>query len=554
MSGVRLQRRGKERSVMLRRDRRGQSHGVDVPAERRRYAAANPTRLGMAWRPVERQVNELITTSNPVIRQRVRQLCRDFPPFVRALNVITDYSVGTGLTFHSRVRDDAGEINTRAIRAIETAWARWAEEVDPTGLMDFGMLQGLAKRQDTELGEFLMVLVRPGIMGRFLSIGLRAYEPDWLTSLNARGVDGALLIDDTLVSPKPAFGVGLCQGVEYDRASGAPIAYHLADPSSSLGVTPLRVPAEWVIHGFAVQRPLQMHGISPLVAAVMIAKDISEYMNAEMDAAQMAAKWMAFVETGDAGGWQNLRANEENGKKIEQVENAIIEYLRPGEKINFKDSNRPGSSFEPFVKFVLRLMAIATSTSYELLSGDYSGLSYSNLKAIRNDVIRGFKPHIARHRHQFCRRAQRWFMDFAVLEGRIDLPDYWSLRHIYQRGLWLPPGYESIDPLREGKADREALDSMLRSPQELAASRGRDYEEILDELALAKKWEDERGLFRSQSSSTSKNNPAALGASEEQDADGDARSAVSRASSEEIMDLLYEILDRVDMPGRAIGG
>lgn len=516
MTGVRLQRHGGGRSIVRRRDRRDHVNAPAPAAERRRYAAANPTRLGMAWRPVERQVNELITTSNPIIRQRVRQLCRDFPPFVRALNVITDYSVGTGLAFHSRVRDEAGEINTRAIRAIETAWARWSEEVDPTGMMDFGMLQGLVKRQDTELGEFLVVLTQPAIPGRFLSIGLKAYEPDWLTSLNARGADGALLIDDTLVNPKPATGVGLCQGVEYDRATGAPIAYHLADPSSNLGVQPLRVPAQWVIHGFNVQRPMQMHGVSPLVAAVMIAKDISDYMDAEIDAAHMAAKWMAFVETGDAGTWQSMRAGEENGKKIEQVENAIIEYLRPGEKMNFKDSNRPGTSFEPFVKFVLRLMAIATGTSYELISGDYSGLSYSNLKAIRNDVIRGFKPHIARHRHQFCRRVQRWFMDFAVLEGRIDLPNYWSLRHIYQRGLWLPPGYESIDPLREGKADREALDSMLRSPQELAAARGRDYEEILDELALAKKWENERGLSRpAASSSSAKNNPAALGAAEE---------------------------------------
>ena len=40
---------------------------------------------------------------------------------------------------------------------------------------------------------------------------------------------------------------------------------------------------------------------------------------------------------------------------VKQIENAIIEYLRPGEKISLSSYNRPGDSFEPFTKLGLKL-------------------------------------------------------------------------------------------------------------------------------------------------------------------------------------------------------
>lgn len=56
----------------------------------------------------------------------------------------------------------------------------------------------------------------------------------------------------------------------------------------------------------------------------------------------------------------------------------------------------------------------------------------------------------------------------------------------------------------------DQLNSLLRSPQEIAAARGRDYEELLDEIAEAERMIAERGLARGEVSTALAANPAAI--------------------------------------------
>ena len=53
-----------------------------------------------------------------------------------------------------------------------------------------------------------------------------------------------------------------------------------------------------------------------------------------------------------------------------------------------------------------------------------------------------------------------------------------------------------------------------RSPQEIVTARGRDLEEVLDEIAEAKKMAEDRGLTLGEVKTPLKQNPAAMGASE----------------------------------------
>ena len=81
----------------------------------------------------------------------------------------------------------------------------------------------------------------------------------------------------------------------------------------------------------------------------------------------------------------------DENKKIEEMENGILEYLRLNEDVVIANHNRPGDSFAPFTKFILRMTASATGTTYELLTSDYEGINYSNLRGIRNDFAKSNK-------------------------------------------------------------------------------------------------------------------------------------------------------------------
>jgi lambda family phage portal protein len=485
---------------------------------RRQYAAAKTTRLTGAWTPVDLTVNELIRSSQQTVRARVRQLVRDFPYFSRAVTVLTDLVVGTGIDFQSRIKLPSGKYNSRANDQIEYAFSRWSEKADLAGKLNFDELTRLSERGEIETGESLFVTHRAP--GRFIPFALQPIEPDRLAS-------------SYIDLKKNAEIEG---GVEYDLRTGEALFFHILEDGYSAKT--IKIPASRVIHTFQMLRPGQMRGISPFTSAVLAADDLHQYLDATMDVAKLASKYLGFVTSPDSTTFQSLRTTEgeESGQRVEEIENAIIEYLQPGESVNFASHQIPNDQFDPFTRFILRMVAVGTGTSFELLSGDYTGLSYSNLKAIRADLVRGIRPRFDRRRVHFCQPVFSKVLEWGVLSGRVSLPGYTSDPYQYERCQWIWQGMESPDPLRETRAVVDEIKMGLKSPQEHVASRGRDLEEVLDELAEAKEMMGARGLTWGDVSLSLQTNPSTVDPKSSGD-DGDRKILPmrKRKSAEEII-------------------
>ncbi len=435
------------------------------------YAAADSPRTIGGWAPVDSGINDIISNSSTAVRARVRQLVRDFPYFARAVNVLVDYVVGAGIIPQCRIAGPDGVLNQQINAMVEDAWARWADESDFGGRLHLYEMMQLAKRQDLECGEFLLIRRSLRERGRYLPICLQMVESDWLTSHGAVAVGRTSEIHD---------------GVEYDRESGRTIAYHFTDPDGWGKTT--RVLAADVVHGFKTMRPGQLRGISEFAPGVLVARDLHTYMETEIDTAKLAAKYLAFVTTPDIFGRQEATTSVDaiTGKRLDEMENAIIEYLRPGEQVNIASNPRPGDNFPPMVKLILTMLAITTGVPYDILSGNYEGMNYSTGKMVRNDFSQQLRPVAVRHIRHFCTPLWRAFLDAAVLAGRLPFPDYFINPAPYQKVEWQPPGMESIDPSRETKSLVDQVAAGLRSPQEIVKSRGRDLEEVYREIRAAK--------------------------------------------------------------------
>lgn len=453
------------------------------------YAAAKSTRLTGDWSPADGSVNAVIGASSANVRARVRQLVRDMPYFARAVDVVTDYTVGEGITFQSRVKGADGKRDKLTIQKIESAARRWMDEADIAGKLHYYEMMQLAKRQDLELGEFMIVKVRPKNMRRRrFPFALQMIEADWLSSMvNTAPVfapSGQVLID---------------QGIEYHYPTGEVLAYHLADPWG-FGRS-MRIEAEDVVHGFKTLRPGQLRGISPFAPGVLMANDLDDLMTAELDASKAAARYLAFVKTPDpmmrqagVGAYTDASGTDASGKKIEDLEHAVLEYLRPGEEVTFAKSDRPGVNFPPFVRLVLTMFAIVSGAPYELVSGDYQGLNFSTAKINRNDFANFLRPVARRHIRHFGMRTVSAWMQAAHASGTLELPGFLADPDRYLESRWQPPGMEPVDPLREVKSNIDEMSVLLRAPQEITEGRGRDYEEVLDDIAEAKQLAADRGL------------------------------------------------------------
>jgi len=462
-----------------------------------RYVAAKTFRQAGDWFPAWTSVNDLLADQNVTIRNRVRDLVRNFPPFKRATDIIVDYVVGPEITYYPRVRKIDGSLNKKLNQKISDAWMYFCDEADFTGKQHLSELMRLAKRQECELGEFILVRRQVNNGSRYIPLAYQIYEPDWLTDFNVSGY---------LNNP-------VNMGIEHNEKTGKVIAYHFTDPDS-YGQS-VRIPAEQVIHGYELKRPTQLRGVSELVTAVMLAHDLGDYMDAEIDAAKIASRYLAFVTTSDIPSFQAGRTSDpetatDTVSKIEEVESALIEYLNPGESVTIAHHDRGGSQFESFVKFVIRLISVAINVPYEILSGDYTDLNYTTIRAMRNDMQKHFLPMQQRHVKHFCEPIKRDFLESAVMTGRLKLPNFVFDPWFYYKCYWQPPGLEAIDPLKEGKADIDRIDSLLMSPQEVANRRGRNYEEVLEEIAEAKRMQEEKQLESKKPSTSTANNPAAL--------------------------------------------
>lgn len=471
---------------------------------KRQYAAAKSGRLVYGWSPPDATVNDEIRSSSQAVRNRVRQLVRDFGPIARAVDVLETLIVGPeGYKWQSS-HDRRQE--------LEDAMHRWSEQADASGRLHFCELQQLAERQICECGEYLFLKVRnPKAWAPFQLLSL---EPDRLTS--------------------PSFGKpGLDQGIEYDPTTGQILAYHLDRGEYRRDIT--RVDASEVLHGFHWLRPGQLRGISPFTSGVLLANDLAQFVDAEIDGAKTAAKYLAMIETPDMAGFQALRGVSAGAgadgqpQYIEDLENAVVEYLNPGEKVTLATNPRPGSGFEPFVRFIFRMLSITTGVPYDILSGDYSQSNYSSSRLARNDfggLIKARQRNRVRH---LCQPCLSDAMEAMVLAGRINLPGFWRDSWTWLAGRWTVPGLPPVDPLRESRAIRDQIDGTLCSEIEAAAARGRDYEEILDEMELAKRMREERGLVMEKTNTSVKTNPAAVSGD---DGDSNAQDTATSGQSD----------------------
>ncbi len=462
-----------------------------------KYAAAKTNRSTGAWSPTDAGVNDVVEASSAAVRNRVRQLVRDFPYFARALNILVDYTVGEGIVYQSRVKDGSGDLAKKINQQNEDAWNWFADEADISGKLHLYEMMRLAKRQDGESGEFLLVKTRSRDPNRFIPLAYQMYEADWLCNFNQQATSTQNLIS---------------QGIEYHNKTGQVVAYHFYNPDSWYRMEAERIPANSVIHGFQTLRPGQLRGISPFAPGVLVARDLSDHMDATLDQAKMASKWLAFVTSPDAMSRQlGVETDAETQQKIEELENGIIEYLSPGEDVKFPSNPHPGDNFDPFVRLILMMFSVVAGAPYELVSGDYRGMNYNTGRTSRNDFAHQLKPVVNRHVRQFCKPVLVDFMNAAVLSGRLPHANYFNNPRPYLAAHWQGPGQASIDPLKETKAHIDQIKASINSPQRICRARGEDFEDVVRELGEAKKMVEGAGLTWGEAVSTSgASNPAAV--------------------------------------------
>jgi lambda family phage portal protein len=439
---------------------------------KRNYSGANIGRLFSSWQAFSQTADREIQSSITVLRSRARELSRNNDYVKKYLEMVRKNVVGSnGITLQVRSKDPKGSLDTMANSMIEDSFYKWGKKgnCDVTGRYSWRDIQNLFIESVATDGE---VLVRI-LFDRKKGLQLQLIESDML---NERLNDISRQIS---------------MGIEYDD-NGRAIAYHVFKyhPSSlqstTLGNKVERIPADEIIHAFIPSRSSQGRGVTWLRTAMTRLKMLEGYEEAELTAARVAAAKMGFY-TSPAG--ESYHGDDDdNGTPIQDAEPGAFEVLPEGWDFKTFDPSHPTTAFAEFVKSTLRGVSSGLGVSYNYLSGDLEGVSYSSIRAGVLDERDTWRDIQAWMIETLCDKVYEKWLEYALLTNNLPLPI--EKFDKFNAGTWQPRGWAWVDPKADMTASIMAINSGLKTAQMVASEQGLDIEDIYVQLSQEQKLRD----------------------------------------------------------------
>ena len=443
------------------------------------YTAADRGRKKDGWTAVNATGEVINRSERDIVRARARQLEANDDMLKAVVLDLERNVVGIGITLQARVRDRDGNDREDLNDAIEKAWRRWSkpENCTVTGNMSlWEVCQMVVRRRYIDGG---IIILKTYVGGEFR---LQLLEVDDL--------------DTTLLSHGDNRVVG---GVEID-AYNRPVAYHFRcqDVSGLWSGRVKRVAADRVIYLPCLTRCSQIREMSPAASSLSRIDDINLLVEAALRKEQTQACYgMAVIRNapgpmgGIGRGMPGADAGQREGYPEEYIAPGMIKYLQPGEDIRPIAPSGVSSTADGMIRTVQRQAGAGAGLSYEAVSRDMSQTNYSSA---RQGMLQDRKTYGELQQYlidHFLEPVYREWLGWAVLAGRVDIPDYTDDPDGYQEAVWIPPGWEWIDPLKEASANAKALETGQTTLQKICAARGEDWRELMEQRAREIAWQND---------------------------------------------------------------
>ena len=432
------------------------------------------------------------------LRAWSRALVRDNAYAWGVVDTIVSSVVGCGITAQSQVETQEGTDIEDVNEIRDKVWEEWCEVCDVNGRLSFAEIQQLAQREMVEAGEVLIHLVNTpnktyrGI-NRPIPLAIELIEADRLATEK----------DTYKIHSKD--GNKIIRGVELDDL-GKPLAYwiypeHPNGPYATR-VLPERIPAKDILHLFRVDRIGQTRGVSWFAPVMSWLRDLGVYVDNEIQASAVASCFgVAITTTGRAGSGLMPSADSEqsdvNGNQFEYLEPAMVVRLQPGESVESINPGRPNSASEPWINLMLRGISVGTGLSYEVVSRNYSGTSYSSSRTSMLEDRRRFRRwqrYIVGH---LCQPVRDRFDEQAAtagVDGFASMTEILEDRRKATAVEWQTPAWEWVDPQSEQSASDAALTSFQSTYQDELGQRGKNWRNVFYQRAKEEKLKRQLGL------------------------------------------------------------
>jgi lambda family phage portal protein len=468
-----------------------------------RRLAAKKSGSMKKWRPSRLGSEDLFSDERTDIVERSIDLSNNDPNAAGVVDTFASTIVGSGLRPHPKLDSESLGLSDEQIGAIEEkqkhVYRIWNLFADAAARMSFNQIQFLAQREIVQYGEFLFLAQMFDDPLRPYSLALQSINP--LRLKTPRDLNSDPNIKD---------------GIEIGRY-GEPVAYWIKKSGTKRGYSLdistnfVRIPAKAghrfkVLHGFPLFEPEQVRGMPFFSPGMKFFRDLSDYLDAELVSAIVTAAFSVFIETGDQSPYATAQAMQtitETGYKsdlttyderYEEIEAGQIMYGNTGEKPHMISAERPGRTFEPFIKSILSSIANSVGIPYPVLFKDFSGMTFASYRSAMLEAWRVFKSRRVWLGDQLCQPVWNMLIEESYLRNDLKMPKFYKNFWQYLQCDWIGPPKGQIEPIKEVQAEILAINNRLKSREESMLESGREFRSTMEQIDKEQTVMDDLGI------------------------------------------------------------
>ncbi|RYE48333.1 MAG: phage portal protein [Hyphomicrobiales bacterium] len=444
-------------------------------------AARRSTRRTRNWRAGEGSPAADILPDLGILRGRSRDLERNNPIALGAINTKVNGVVGAGLRLRSvidaKVLGITPEAASELQYQLEREWDLFCREADFTGLMHFDDQQRLifhSARVSGDIGIARRYRKRPG---ETYGTRIVLIEADRISNPDRKPDTAEVQGGVKLAADGEVLGCYVTDR-HPGELSAQPLHWNFVPRRGSSGLLQFILAAE-------ITRPGQVRGV-PLFAAVEESlKQLGDYSAAELKAAINDAYLFAFEKLAtvvDDDGQPVVVAPE--GSPADDageltLEDLAITTLAPGSDVQVKKPERPNTAFAGFFEAFCKQIGVALGIPMEVLLAHFSS-SFSAARGALEVAYKGFMVDQAWFIRTVLDPIREWQFTEMVASGRFDAPGFFDdpiKRAAWLGRVWIGPTRVQINPQVEANADKTDIEMGVKSREQVMTERtGGDFD------------------------------------------------------------------------------
>lgn len=466
-----------------------------------RYMRDGSSNLLGSWAPALRDASEDVRSSWTLAAARAIDSIHNSGWISGGVDQAVADQLGAGLKLSAqpdaRVLGWSSARRSSFARELEAKWRRWSQdpiECDLRGVQTVAQMADTNARWNYGYGESVALLP------------IRR-RPESASAVKIMMVPAYRMVLDTSEFER------LRQGILHD-GDGMPVAYRFRQRTDGFErTTDVRARdadgRRQVVHIFDGVSG-QHRGISPLAPVLRVVRQYDQLADATLTTVLLQTIFAATVKSsmpsaeafdGLTGVFDENRTAALEGfslymadrmawderYKVDLGVSGRINHLFPGEELELHSSNHPHDNYQSFSRGLLREVARGLGVTYEAMTGDYEGATYSSVRMATAAAWQMTLRRRARISAPFYQAAFEAFLDEHVARGWIEFPGgfgaYRAQRPAVVNASWQGPARPTADDLKTAKAQGERLERGITTLAFEAAEYGLDWEEVLEQRA-----------------------------------------------------------------------